>query len=347
MKAAVYDGPGAVVVRDVPDPACAPGGVVLEIEACGVCGVDLRTFRNGDHKIAPPRVLGHECVGRVVESRADGPGAPARGDRVAVYVPVPCGSCVYCRLGRANLCDRRTTLAYQHDGALARFMPIPAVSVRYGSLVPVRSDLAAPRLALAEPLGCVTNAHGRLRIGPADTVAVIGAGPIGILHAVLARMEGAARVWLLDTSAPRLELARGFGFDGTIVVRDRAHLDAMRDLTGGRGPTVVIVACGVATAQADALEMAAKGGRVNFFGGLPKTAPLATLNANFFHYKELEVSGSYSEKLEDFRRAVELVSDARFPAERIVTHELPLERMPEAFGLMESGAALKVCIRPS
>ncbi|MEK7767435.1 MAG: zinc-binding dehydrogenase, partial [bacterium] len=124
-------------------------------------------------------------------------------------------------------------------------------------------------------------------------------------------------------------------------------LDAMRDLTGGRGPTVVIVACGVATAQADALEMAAKGGRVNFFGGLPKTAPLATLNANFFHYKELEVSGSYSEKLEDFRRAVELVSDARFPAERIVTHELPLERMPEAFGLMESGAALKVCIRPS
>ena len=347
MRAAVYEGRGAVAVREVPEPACEPGGVVLEVEACGVCGVDLRTFRNGDAKITPPRVLGHECVGRVVQSRADAPGAPVVGDRVAVYVPVPCGSCVYCRANRANLCDRRTTLAYQHDGGLARFMPIPAASVRWGSLVRVSADLPASRLALAEPLGCVVNAHGRLRIGPEDTVAVIGAGPIGVLHAVLARMERAKMVWLVDSSAPRLALAAPFGFDGTVVARGREHLDALRDLTGGRGPTVVIVACGVAAAQAEALEMAAKGGRVNFFGGLPKSAPMAELNANHFHYKELEVSGSYSEKLDDFRRAVALVQDPAFPADRIVTHELPLERMPEAFGLMESGAALNVCIRPA
>lgn len=343
MKAAVYEGAGRVVVRDVPDPVCPPGGAILEIEACGVCGVDLRTYRNGDAKIVPPRVLGHETVGRVVESR----GAARVGDRVAVYVPVPCGACVYCRQGRANLCDRRTTLAYQHDGALAKYMPIPAASVNWGSLVPVDGTLPAPRLALAEPLGCVANAHGRLRIGPDDTVAVIGAGPIGVLHAVLSRMEGAAKVWMLDTSAPRLELAKAFGLDGTVVVRDRVHLDEMKELSGGRGPTVVIVACGVASAQADALEMAAKGGRVNFFGGLPKSAPTAVLNANYFHYKELEVSGSYSEKLDDFKRAVALVQDPRFPADRLVTHELPLDRMPEAFGLMETGAALKVCIRPS
>lgn len=346
MRAAVYEGKGEVNLRDVPIPVIEPGEVLLAIEACGVCGVDLRTWKNGDAKIVPPRILGHECVGRVVETRSDLPGAPAKGTRVAVYVPVPCGTCSYCASNRANLCDHRTTLAYQHDGALAKFMRIPAASVRFGSLVPVRDDLPAPRLALAEPLGCVAHAHAHLSIGPADTVAVIGAGPIGAMHAVLSRLEGARQVILLDTSAPRLKLAERFGLDGYVVVKERAHLDELKALTRGQGPTVVIVACGSAAAQADALEMAAKGGRIEFFGGLPKSSPTAVLNTNFIHYKELAISGSFSERLEDFRRAVALVQDPAFPAEAIVTHELPLERMPEAFALMESGAALKVCIRP-
>jgi len=346
MRAAVYEGKGEVNIREVATPVIAAGEILLEIEACGICGVDLRTWKNGDAKITPPRILGHECVGRVVESRSDHPGSPAKGARVAVYVPVPCGTCAYCASNRANLCDHRTTLAYQHDGALARYMRIPAASVRFGSLVPVRDDLPAPRLALAEPLGCVAHAHAHLNIGPGDTVAVIGAGPIGAMHAVLSRIEGAKQVVLLDTSVPRLKLAERFGLDGYIPVAERAHLEAMKSLTGGVGPTVVIVACGSAAAQADALEMAAKGGRIEFFDGLPKSAPSAVLNTNFIHYKELAISGSFSERLEDFRRAVALVQDPAFPAEAIVTHELPLERMPEAFALMESGAALKVCIRP-
>jgi L-iditol 2-dehydrogenase len=110
---------------------------------------------------------------------------------------------------------------------------------------------------------------------------------------------------------------------------------------------VVIVACSHAQAQADALEMAGKGGRVEFFGGLPKSAPTAVLNTNHLHYKELLVTGSYSEKMSDFQASQSLIQSGRFPADRIITHTLPLDRIEESFPLMESGEALKVCITPN
>ena len=121
----------------------------------------------------------------------------------------------------------------------------------------------------------------------------------------------------------------------------------MKELTGGLGPSVVIVACSNAHAQADALEIAGKGGRVEFFGGLPKSAPTAVLNTNHLHYKEIIVSGSYSEKMSDFQASQALIQSGRFPADKIITHTLPLDRLTEAFPLMESGLALKVCIEPN
>ena len=120
----------------------------------------------------------------------------------------------------------------------------------------------------------------------------------------------------------------------------------MKDLTDGFGPSVVIVAVSAAQAYADALAMAGKGGRINFFAGLPKTNPTASLDLNHVHYKELEISGSYSENASDFQAAKALIESGRFPASKIITHHLPLERINEAWGLMESGEALKVTILP-
>ncbi len=151
---------------------------------------------------------------------------------------------------------------------------------------------------------------------------------------------------LLEASPERLELGKRFGFDHYVQVAGGSHLEEVQRLTDGQGPSVVIVACGVAQAQADALEMAGKGARVEFFGGLPKSAPTATLNTNHLHYKELMVSGSYSEKRSDFEAAQAMVFSGRFPAEQLITHTLPLDRVTESFALMEGGQALKVCIVP-
>lgn len=346
MTAAVYLGKEQLPVLDVPTPVIADGEMLLAIEACCVCGTDLRTYRHGDAKIKPPRILGHEFCGRVVESRASSSDI-AVGDRVVMYIVLVDGTDRYVEMGRENLTTHRTTMSYHHDGAFAPLMRVPAVGVRNRNLFKVAGDISSEVMSLAEPLGCCMNAHSRLGIGLKDTVAIIGSGPIGIMHACLARLQGAQRVLVLDNNPARLEMARRFDIDAAILVQpDGSHRDEVRRLTGGHGPDVVIVAVSAAAAQNDALEMAARAGRVNFFAGLPKSAPIAPLDVNQIHYKELVVSGSYSEKKSDFQAAFALLNSGRFPADRIITHRLPLAQVAEAFPLMESGAALKVCILP-
>lgn len=347
MKAAVYHGKENITVDEIPEPKLESGEILLAIDACSVCGTDLRTFRHGDKKIEPPRILGHEFCARVVENRA--PDSPLKpGDRVVMYIVIYHGSDRYIEMGRGNLSNSRTTMSYHHDGAYAPLMRVPAAAVEQGNLFRVDSEISSEHMSLAEPLGCCVNAHGRLGIGLGDTVAVLGAGPIGMIHASLARLQGASKVFVLDINAERLERAKTFDIDAAIAVQpDGAHHETLRSLTDGIGPSVVIVANSSATAQNDALEMVAKAGRVNFFAGLPKSQPEVPLNVNHIHYKEIEVSGSYSEKKSDFQRACALLNSGRFPADKMITHTLPLERFTEAFPLMESGEALKVCILPN
>jgi L-iditol 2-dehydrogenase len=347
MKAAVYEGKERILVQDVSEPTLDEGEVLLKIDACSVCGTDLRTYRHGDKKITPPRVLGHEFCGRVVETRAGSGAGIQVGDRVVMYIVILHGSDRYTEMGRANLSGNRTTMSYHHDGAFAPLMKVPAVAVAQGNLFRVTSDIPSDQMSLAEPLGCVMNAHSRLDIGLKDTVAVIGAGPIGIMHAVLSRLQGAQKVYLFDTNPARLEMAKQFDIDGVVLSdADGSHWEKAREVTDGQGFDAVVVAASSAAAQNDGLEIAAKAGRVNFFAGLPKSDPVAPLNVNHIHYKELVLSGSYSEKKSDFQAAYALLHSGRFPADRIVTHHLPLERITDAFTLMETGAALKVCMLP-
>jgi L-iditol 2-dehydrogenase len=346
MKAAQYQGKEQLVVREVPDPVLEDGEVLLAIDACSVCGTDLRTFRHGDKRIEPGRILGHEFCGRVVDSRAPDANV-ARGDRVLMYIVILHGVDRYVERGRANLSAHRTTMSYHHDGAFAPLMKVPADAVRQHNLIKVTSDLSSDLLSLAEPLGCVMNAHSRLGVNAWDTVVIIGAGPIGLMHAAVSRLQGAQKIILVDVNPARLVQAGKFDIDATVVATpDGAHRDEIARLTDGFGPDVVVVAVSAAAAAADALAIAGKGGRVCFFAGLPKSNPTAALDLNQIHYKELSVSGSFSEKKSDFDAACSLLLCGRFPAEQIITHRLLLAHINDAFPLMESGEALKVCILP-
>jgi L-iditol 2-dehydrogenase len=346
MQAAIYEGKEQLIVREVPDPVLGEGDILLSIDACCVCGTDLRTYRNGDKRIEPGRILGHEFCGTVVESRAPDSGL-APGDRVVMYIVILHGSDRYVERGRANLSAHRTTMSYHHDGAFAPLMKVPAAAVRQNSLFKVTSPIPSDQMSLAEPLGCVMNAHSRLGVTVWDTVVIIGAGPIGLMHAAVSRLQGAQTIILLDVNPARLEKATQFDIDATVLVKpDGSHRDEVARLTQGFGPDVVIVAVSAGSAAADGLVMAGKGARVCLFAGLPKSNPMAALDINQIHYKELTVSGSFSEKKSDFQAAFGLLQGGRFPSAKFVTHHLPLSRINDAFPLMESGDALKVCILP-
>jgi L-iditol 2-dehydrogenase len=211
----------------------------------------------------------------------------------------------------------------------------------------VKDEIASKHAALAEPLGCVIHAHRRLNISIEDTVAVIGAGPIGSFHGIVSQVQGAQKVFMLDVSPERLTYQKTFGFDDYITVdKEGGHIEKVKELTEGRGADVVIVACGAAQAQADALEIAAKAGRIEYFGGLPKSNPFATLDTNLIHYKEIVVTGSFSETITDFEISHKLVQGGRIPGDKLVTHEVKLENITDAFGLIESGESLKVSVLP-
>ncbi len=184
MQAAVYHAKNDIRLEQVPAQDLQAGELRIQVEACTVCGVDLRTYRHGDAKIQAPRILGHEFCGTVVEDAGGAPGVSV-GDRVVMYVVLACGRCRFCQSGRANLCVQRTTMAYHHDGAFADQVTVPAQG--RSQLYQVPDGIPSTHASLCEPLGCVLNAHSRLAISVADTVAIIGAGPIGIMHAAWRR----------------------------------------------------------------------------------------------------------------------------------------------------------------
>lgn len=346
MKAAVYHGKEDIRVSEVDMPQAGDGEILVKVHSCAVCGADLRTWQHGHKSIDVGRTLGHEFCGEIVENKSGN--GMAVGERVVMYIVMPCGRCRYCQAGIDNMCTDRTTLSYQHNGAFAEYVVIPKKAVELGQVYKVPAHITSDAAALCEPLACVLNAHGRLNVSSADSVAVVGAGPIGIMHALVARMNGARQVMLLEMSAERLEIAKKFCFDHYIQVdNNKSHHDAVLAATDGFGADVVIVACSVAAAQTDALELAARRGRLEFFGGLPKDNPFTTLNGNLIHYKELTISGSFSEKRSDFEHAQELIMSGKFPAEELITHRLPLDQVCEAFGMMTAGTSLKVCVNPN
>jgi Alcohol dehydrogenase GroES-like domain len=199
MRAAVWNGPGAMSIGSAPDPTCPPDGVLLRVLACGICGTDVRSFYNGDRRIAPPWVLGHEISGEVVEigPRAEREMAESGlelGHHVHCISTLWCGRCRMCRGGHENLCLNGELMGFDHPGAYAEHVAIPQIALK--NLFRIPPGLSAAHATFADPLSDVICGHKDLAITLDDVVAVIGAGPVGAAHAALARLQGAGRVML-------------------------------------------------------------------------------------------------------------------------------------------------------
>src|SRR5918993_4076921 len=209
MRAAVFHGPEDLRVCDLPRPAIGSGELLVKVAACAICGSDVRTFHHGARNISRPVVLGHELSGTVVDIGSDVSGFRI-GQRVAVAPAIPCGECRCCRRGAETMCERLRSIGYEFDGGLAEFIAVPSSAVRAGCVNTVPDNVSFEEAAIAEPLACVINAQELVDVREGDSVVILGAGPIGCLHAALARVRGAAKVILVDVRAERLLLAEAF-----------------------------------------------------------------------------------------------------------------------------------------
>ena len=347
MLAAVYHGPRDVRVEERPRPAIADNEVLLRVAACGVCGTDQRIVAGG-HRYYPEgtvRIPGHETVGEIVEiGPAVAEGLPA--GPVFVAPNMGCGRCRQCISGHNNRCTQFHAIGITLDGAFAEYLRVPATAIEQGNIIPLEAGVDPAAAAMIEPLACVLRGQDVLGVTPEDSVLVIGAGPIGILHVMLARLQGARRVMVADRLPVRLEAAVALGADIAIDVTRRDLAEAVRAETHGEGADVVIVAVGSREAQLQALDLAAVGGRINFFGGLPKTDPTIPFDSNRVHYRELRVTGTTACSTLDCQRAASIANAGRLDLAALVTHRLPLSEAVSAFPEMPDERTIKTVISP-
>jgi len=203
MKVARFYAPGEIKLEDAPEPSPGPGEVKLRVRNCSTCGTDVKISRHGHHHIVPPRVIGHEIAGEIVEL-GDGVTGWSVGDRVQVIAAIPCGECVECRAGWPTICPNQESMGYHYDGGFAEYMIVPRKVLAVDGLNRIPDGLSFEEASVAEPLACVLNGQELAGVGEGDTVVVVGAGPIGCLHVRLARSRGAKHVTLVELNAERL-----------------------------------------------------------------------------------------------------------------------------------------------
>jgi L-iditol 2-dehydrogenase len=333
-------------------PSTPPDGVLLRVTACGICGTDVRAFFNGDRRIAPPWVLGHEISGEVIDI---GPRAQeemaqagiATGRHVHCISTLWCGRCRMCLSGNEHLCVRHELMGFDYQGAYAELVAIPAIALK--NLFPIPAGLSDEQATFADPLSDAICGHKDIAVGLHETVAVIGAGPVGTAHAAISRLRGARRVLLLEVAGRRLNLAReilGEERMGYLEVSDRDAVEAVRGATAGIGADVVIVANSSPRAQEQALQMAAPRGRVLFFGGLPKGVTHIRFASNVLHYREVQLHGSYASRHRDQLHALQMLAADVGGLRRVITEVVGLEEAAAAFERIRAGEVLKVVVRP-
>ena len=321
-----------MVLETVPDPVPGPGGLTLRIEAAAICGTDMRIYKGVKTRgVRLPSILGHEFAGVVEEA---GSGTPWRkGQRVALCPALACGECRACREGASNICENLTAYGYEIDGGFAERVVVPRTFVEAGNVISFPDELSFESAALAEPLACVINGQSLMGLEPGSHVAVLGAGPIGLLHVMLAKARGAGRITVVQRSVARREASLTMGADEALGPGEAAHLRV----------DAAIVAIGSPDLANLAARIVRPRGKINLFAGFP-AGELPRFDLNAVHYGEHHVTGAFGLTLAQFKEALALIASGEVPAGRLVTHHFPLAQAMEAFAAVERGEPLKAVI---
>lgn len=347
MLAAVYHGPDDLRVEEVPRPVIGDEEVLLKVLNASICGTDLRILHGGHRKYpnGTIRIPGHEMVGEIAAIGARVSGFEPR-QRVFVAPNMGCRHCHLCATGNNNICPNSDALGITLDGGFAEYVRIPAAAVKQGNLAPLGDDVDSAAAALIEPMACVLRGQDAVNVGNGDVVLIVGAGPIGVMHTLLARLRGAASIIVSDSHVERREYARQLGADRVVDWRNEDLEAIVRAETGDAGTDVVIVAAPSSTAQEEAVRLAAMRGRINFFGGLPASSATIQLDANLVHYKELMVTGTTACSTSDCQRATALVNSGRLNLAPLISQRFPLRQASEAFAAAANRSMLKIALEP-
>ncbi len=342
MKAAILKTPGHLVLEEVVMPSCPEGGLKVKIQACSICNTDVKMLQNGHRALAYPRILGHEIAGVVVESRASFSRFKI-GERVQIYPGICCGQCPACQRGADNQCQHIGIIGFTHDGGFAEFLAVPSQSVTHGGVNVIPKELSYEEAALVEPLASCINGQRRTGVTVGDIVLILGAGPIGLLHAMLARANGASQVLVAERLPSRLEAPYKVPIDRMIDIGKESLETVIQKETKGRGVDVILIAC----SEADVFSLPkflSRGGRLCLFSGLVARGANLSLDANLVHYRELSIAGAYGSTATQNSAALNLIASGKVPVASLITQRLSLEEIEKGMEYVSQREGLKAVI---
>jgi threonine dehydrogenase-like Zn-dependent dehydrogenase len=335
MLVPVFLGEGRLELQERPIPQIKnPDDVLLRVEACGLCGTDLNILAVPPaHKAAPGTVLGHEFVGTVEEVGTLNSTSLHPGDRVVVAPRLVCGQCRYCRRGFPNQCEDYKTLGITLDGGLAPYVVAPE-----RALYKISRDVALDDAVFAEVLACVASGMTRIPIHAGETVVILGAGPVGLLYAMVYRASGAGKIIVTDVAPFRLDMAKQNGAD--VVIDSRAQdVEALVKEHTDIGADLVVDAVGALLPQA--LKLVRRGGRIVLFGMQQHALP--PVSQYLITRYELSVFGAFG-AANQFPGVVQMLESGVVKPSPLITHRIPASDAAKAFDAMRAGETMKVIV---
>ncbi|UCF09460.1 MAG: alcohol dehydrogenase catalytic domain-containing protein [Candidatus Bipolaricaulota bacterium] len=338
MKAAVLLEPRKIRIQDVEDPVMTDTRVLVRIRNCGICTLEQRLY-TGDLKIGYPIVPGHEASGEIVEIGARVIGEFTPGMPVALDLITRCGQCYFCRTGRSNLCSNRFKPGQQVLGGFGEY-----IAVRGRQAHPVAENVSLREAAFVEPVACCIRSLKKLRVELGESVLIVGAGPMGIMHLQVARAMG-ARVFVSDPNAKRLDVARSLGAFAGIDPSSVDMEEAIRSETGGIGVDACVVTSPAQAALESGISALAKAGRLNIYTSYMEEMPLP-MDANKMHRNESLITGSEGRTEFDFHQAVKLIGYGMVDVKPLISQVVGLESIAEGIEAAMSQDTLRVLLEP-
>lgn len=343
MKAIQLYEAGHLQLADVPVPEINEHELLIKVRAASICGTDIRMWKNGAAAASKehPLILGHEFAGDIVKAGKAVRGYQA-GERVSVAPNVGCGHCDACVSGNTHLCQEMQAFGVTMDGGFAEYVRVPEEAVVQGNVLKLGDDISYEAAALVEPLSCVYNGQMLLGIRPGDDVLIIGLGPIGIMHIMMAELLGAKKIYVSDLSEERTAQAcRMF----PQVKPIRGNVPEGLAAYGLSGVDICIIAAPAPDAQAASLEYMNMNGKLLFFGGLPDHKKIVPINTNLIHYRQLTIQGCTRQSISAYRLCARLVNDGRIPLDLIMSDSYPIEDYERAYQNAASAKGLKHVFR--
>jgi L-iditol 2-dehydrogenase len=340
MKAVFVASPEGVIVKDVSAPYPKDDEIVVRMKVCGLCGSDLEkttiSYGMGSTR------LGHEPVGEIAKVGDNITGFKEM-ERVFTHHHVPCYSCYYCSHNAETMCDSYQLNNLEPCGLSEEFL-VSSMHIQRGGVLKLPTSVTDEEASLIEPLACCIRALNKCDLKGIDDIVIMGAGPVGIMNALLARDAGVKRVILIDPNEFRLEFGKRMGFEVLHPINDEEKTRSIKDVLSGRGADLVVVATGNQNAFIQSLKMLRKGGSIVLFG-VPARSSFVNIDLSFLYANEISILSSYAATEVETNRALKLLADRRLNFGSLITHQFNLENAESAFRCAHDAVdAMKVVI---